>query len=427
MAKEGREIASSAAAAVVPLLRPPPQRKGSYARCLSHAGDELKSFRTCLRWMCVDHSDTLRSAVSWSMFFFLSAAVPAADHLLLIPASSPRRRYDAVVQLSLSAAAALAYLSLSGFVRRHGLRRLLLLDRLRRDSDRVRRGYAGQLGRSFRLLAAFVLPCCAAEAAYKAFWWWRWRSAAGGRWPAIGAAAAACVLELASWAYRTAIFFLACVLFRLICHLQILRMHDFAAAFQAETDVAAVLRQHIRIRQQLSVISHRYRGFIVSALLLVTVSQFATLLLTTRPHAQVNIYTAGELALCSLGLVMGMLMCLRSAAKITHKTQAITSHAAAWHACATIDPSDAADDPETHARTNCEEGDGSDSDDEDDEEEEEEERDEDDLDDAKLMPTSYAIASTVSFQKRQALATEMLSVCETGKCRALQQKSRTVA
>ncbi|RRT83368.1 hypothetical protein B296_00000635 [Ensete ventricosum] len=26
----------------------------SYARNLSHAGNKLKSFRSCLRWMCVD-------------------------------------------------------------------------------------------------------------------------------------------------------------------------------------------------------------------------------------------------------------------------------------------------------------------------------------------------------------------------------------
>jgi hypothetical protein len=37
-----------------------------------------------------------------------------------------------------------------------------------------------------------------------------------------------------------------------------------------------------------------------------------------------------------LSLVTGLLICLHSAAKITHKTQAITSVAAQWHADATI-------------------------------------------------------------------------------------------
>jgi len=42
------------------------------------------------------------------------------------------------------------------------------------------------------------------------------------------------------------------------------------------------------------------------------------------------------LQLCSISLVTGLLICLHSAAKITHKTQAITSVAAAWHADATV-------------------------------------------------------------------------------------------
>jgi hypothetical protein len=46
------------------------------------------------------------------------------------------------------------------------------------------------------------------------------------------------------------------------------------------------------------------------------------------------------LQLCSLSLVTGLLICLYSAAKITHKTQSITSIAAAWHAEATINSLD---------------------------------------------------------------------------------------
>ena len=46
------------------------------------------------------------------------------------------------------------------------------------------------------------------------------------------------------------------------------------------------------------------------------------------------------LQLCSISLVTGLLICLHSAAKITHKTQAITSVAAAWHADATINSLD---------------------------------------------------------------------------------------
>ena len=38
--------------------------KASYARSLSDDDDELKSFRSYLRWMCVDQSDAMHAVVS---------------------------------------------------------------------------------------------------------------------------------------------------------------------------------------------------------------------------------------------------------------------------------------------------------------------------------------------------------------------------
>ncbi|XP_072973079.1 uncharacterized protein [Typha angustifolia] len=363
-------------------------KESVYTRCLSHADDELKSFRSCLRYLCVDQSDLPHAVASWSLFVFLAILVPLFAHLFFV---HHRRPYDSVVQLSLSSASSLSFISLSAFVRRFGLRRFLFLDRLRRDSERVQLGYTAQLSRSFRILSFFVLPCFSLDAIYKLFWFYEvfLSSHSASRLP-LAAAAATCLLELASWIYRTAIFFLVCVLFRLICHLQILRMEDFVGAFNDETDVAAVLKEHLRIRRQLSIISHRYRAFIISCLVLVTISQFATLLLTTRPHAQVNFFTAGELVLCSIGLVTGILICLRSAAKITHKTQAITSHAATWHVCATVESFNAdAEDPSVSEPPTNNSSDDTD-------------EDEDDLDDRKLMSSTV---NTISYHKRQALVT----------------------
>ncbi|KAL5212318.1 hypothetical protein ABZP36_023165 [Zizania latifolia] len=300
-----------------------------YARCASHARDELYSFRACLRWMCVDHSSGARSAGSWAVFFLLAVAAPSGVRVAM-PGSAPPRPFEGLVQVSLTLAATLAYLSLHGLTRR-GLRRMLYLDRLRRDSEDVRAGYTVQLSRSFRLLACFVGPCSLADAAYKAYWYCAAKPFRSPWW-----SAAACAVEVASWVYRTAVFFMVCILFRIICYLQILRMVGFTHEFAMLADVATVLKHHRRIKIHLRSISHRYRRFILWCLLLVTASQFAALLATTRPHAQINLATAGELALCSISLVAGLLVCLHSAAKITHKTQAITSVAAEWHADATI-------------------------------------------------------------------------------------------
>jgi hypothetical protein len=243
--------------------------------------------------MCVDHSDGGSAAASWLVFALLAVAVPVAARAAL-----PRRAYDTQVQASLTLSAALAYLTLTSLVRRRGLRRLLYLDRLRHDSQDVRAGYIVQLSGSFRLLACFVVPCFLADAAYKVFWY-----CANRPFPSAWWSAAACAMETASWIYRTAMFFMVCVLFRIICYLQILRMTGFARDFGQCADVAEVLRQHRRIRDQLRRISHRYRRFILYCLLLVTASQFSALLAATRPHAKVNIATAGELAVrprCSL-------------------------------------------------------------------------------------------------------------------------------
>ncbi|KAK1291562.1 hypothetical protein QJS10_CPB17g01992 [Acorus calamus] len=278
------------------LIRITTTNNKKFERCSSYAGDELRSFRTCLRWMCVDAQNHLVSSlISWSVFVLLSVVVPAVSHFVL-SYNVRRRSFDSVVQLSLSAVSALSFVTLSGFVRRYGLRKVLFIDKLCGESDMVRDCYIQQLQRSFKLLLCFVVPCFFTECAYKVYWY----CSGARRIPFLGnpyaSDAVACLLELWSWLYRASTFFLVCVLFRLICHLQILRLQDFACVFQVESDVALVLKEHLRIRRQLRVISHRFRAFIISCLTTVTASLFASLLVTTRSHAVVNLFTAGELA-----------------------------------------------------------------------------------------------------------------------------------
>ena len=104
--------------------------------------------------------------------------------------------------------------------------------------------------------------------------------------------------------------------------------------------------------------------------------------------------------LCSITLVTGLFICLRSATKITHKAQAVTCLAAKWHVCATIDSFDDLDgdtptvttqisSPRIHpiniadSEDDSEEGDG-----------------DDDLDNTKMV---HIYAHSISYQKRQAL------------------------
>ncbi|CAI0436329.1 unnamed protein product [Linum tenue] len=369
-----------------------------FSRSISHAADELQSFRNCLRWMCLDQSDFWSASFSWSVFVLLALVVPAVSHFVLACSScdsTHERPFDRVVQISLSGVASLSFLCLSRFGRKYGLRRFLFFDRLCHDSDTVRQGYTMKLDRSLKLLAIFVLPCFVAESAYK-IWWY---GSGASQIPFLGdvllSDTVACAMELLSWLYRTTIFFLVCVLFHLICHLQILRLQDFAKFFEVDSDMGDVLYEHLKIRKHLRIISHRYRSFMLCTLIMVTGSQFASLLATTKTGAIVDVYGAGELALCSMTLVAGILILLRSATKITHKAQAVTCLAAKWNVCATLERFDATE-GETPTAAMVADG-AAESETETDEAGDEE----DELDNSKIIH-AYAY-STLSFQKRQAL------------------------
>lgn len=148
-----------------------------------------------------------------------------------------------------------------------------------------------------------MVPCIVTDAVYKAWWYY----VGVDRIPFFGNPIASdvitCTLELCSWLYRTSVFFMFCVLFHIMCHLQILRLQDFALAFREESLVSSVLLEHIRIRKQLKIISHRFRLFIVANLILITLFQMASLLIMTESTSDVNFFNAGELAVCHVTLL----------------------------------------------------------------------------------------------------------------------------
>lgn len=97
-------------------------------------------------------------------------------------------------------------------------------------------------------------------------------------------------------------------------------------------------------------------------------------------------------------MVTGVFICLRSATKITHKGQSVTSLAAKWNVCATVDSFDNID-GETPTSSMIESqvspcGNAMDTSDD------EEGEGDDDLDNTKIHPI---YANTISYQKRQAL------------------------
>lgn len=132
-----------------------------YQRTASHAGDELQSFRSCLRYLCLDQSTPGRTVLSWTLFFLLTYVAPALSHFFLAcPTcdSAHRRPFDSIVQLSLTVISTLSFLCLSTFVKRYGLRRFLFLDKLCGESEKVRLGYIAQLNVSTTFFLLLPLP-----------------------------------------------------------------------------------------------------------------------------------------------------------------------------------------------------------------------------------------------------------------------------
>ncbi|CAI9293262.1 unnamed protein product [Lactuca saligna] len=359
---------------------------------------ESKSFS----WIFIDQSNPWKAALSWLIFFIFTVGLPMLSHIVYQCSTcddSHQRPFDMIVQLSLSICSTLSFINLSSFARKYGLRRFLFLDKLSDVSAKVRDGYSEQLHRSIKLLCSFIIPCFLADSAYKIWWFISGRNQIPYIYNIYLSHTIACILLLCSWLYRTSLFFLVCVLFKLTCSLQILRLEDFAKVFEKQADVGSILLEHLAIRRTLKIISHRFRAFILSTLILVTVSQFASLLVTLETGSLVNLSTAGELALCSVTLVSGLFICLRSAAKITHKAQSVTSLAAKWHTCATIDSFDDVGLTEETPMANSSDRANyhfapvdSDLD----------EGDEDELDNTKLIPV---YKDTITYQKRQALVT----------------------
>ncbi|KDP33413.1 hypothetical protein JCGZ_06984 [Jatropha curcas] len=140
------------------------------------------------------------------------------------------------------------------------------------------------------------------------------------------------VLVLSSWVYRTGVFLLVCILFRLTCALQILRFEGLHKLFDGcESDAGVIFREHVRIKKQLSATSHRYRFFIIACSVTITISQLGALLLVLLFKSDKTFINSGDLVICSVVQLSGFFLCILGAARITHRAQGIVSIATRWH------------------------------------------------------------------------------------------------
>ncbi|GMN56799.1 hypothetical protein TIFTF001_025904 [Ficus carica] len=218
----------------------------------------------------------------------------------------------------------------SGYLSSTADRRVLLLFRLSEVSDQELRapdsGFSVPRGRHFsalclsqsqkvwsqegffRLLAVWVLPCFLLKAAREVF--------------RIG------YIDKDS-----------CCLFNLVCNLQAIHFENYGKLLEMDLDVSAYIEEHIRLTHHLSKISHRFRIFLLLEFLVVTASQFVALLQTTGNHGIINFINGGDFAVCSIVELVGIIICLHAAAKISHRAQALASVTSRWHALVTCNSS----------------------------------------------------------------------------------------
>lgn len=146
---------------------------------------------------------------------------------------------------------------------------------------------------SMRLLVLWVLPCFILKSAREVIRilyvrhesWWH--------------SVAILFALILSWTCVTTIFLSACILFHVVCNLQIIHFEEYGKLLEREHDCLVLIQEHARLRFYLSKISHRFRIYLLLLFLIVTISQFVTLFQTTEYNGMITFINGGDFAVSS--------------------------------------------------------------------------------------------------------------------------------
>lgn len=312
-----------------PLLKPQKNGNGNHDVDATDLDKTLQKLELFLTLLGFNQSSVLSFVLSWIFFLVLGILVPMVM-LEISNCQNPQIKsfeFDILVSQALLAAASL--LCLSHNLRKYGIRKFLFVDRYSGHIERFSNQYHKKISDSVRLLLLWVLPCFLLKTAREIIRilyvqhesWWQ--------------SAAISLAFVSSWTYITAIFLSACVLFHLVCSLQIIHFDDYVKFLEREPDCFVLIQEHVRLRYYLSKISHRFRIYLLLLFLIVIVSHFMTLFQTTGYTGLITYINGGDFAVSSIVQVVGVILCLNAAAKISHRAQGIGSIASRWHALAT--------------------------------------------------------------------------------------------
>ncbi|KAL8138167.1 hypothetical protein V2J09_004168 [Rumex salicifolius] len=292
----------------------------------------LRRLHFSLSFLGFNQSSIVGFGLSWVAFLVLGVAIPI---LILELRNCAGCEEDQVKDFEFDCLASQAcvgsvsLICLSHNLRKYGIRKFLFVDRHNGHISRFMDQYIQKIWNSYRMLLLWLLPCIILKTAREIIRIWDvqneswWQSAA-----IVIALIIACT-------YLNAISLASCILFHLVCNLQVIHFEDYAKLLERESDIVVLIEEHNRLRHNLSKISHRFRIYLLLLFLVVTATQFITLLQTTGYSGSISFSNGGDFAVTSVVQVVGIILCLHGATKISHRAQAIASVASKWHAILT--------------------------------------------------------------------------------------------
>nr|GMD95328.1 uncharacterized protein LOC109194118 [Ipomoea batatas] len=320
----------------------PENPEGKAANCTypddTHLAKALQRLELFLTLLGFNQSSVPRLVLSWGFFSVLALALPLPIlQLSDCPAceAAQIKSFEIGIVISQACLAAAALLCLSHNLRKYGVRKFLFVDRYAGHEERFSQQYIHKISGSLHLLVLWVLPCFILKTAREVFRILYVHRESG--WES----AAILLAFVLSWTYVTVVFLSACVLFHLVCNLQIIHFDDYVKLLEREPDVSLLINEHVLLRYNLSKISHRFRMYLLLEFVIVTGSQFATLFQTTGYTGIITYVNSADFVVSSIVQVSGVILCLYAAAKISHRAESIGSLASTWHALATCSTDEA--------------------------------------------------------------------------------------
>ncbi|WRX17043.1 Protein of unknown function DUF3537 - like 2 [Theobroma cacao] len=319
----------------IPLLEPSTQLEEDQDD--TQLSRSLHRLETFLRLFGFCQYSVFSFSISWFLFLLLGITLPLLIILLSYCSGCYKyeiKSFELEILVSQFLVSAISLFCISRNLRKYGIRKFLFVDRYHGHVEQFREEYAKKIDDFFRLLAAWILPCFIVKAArevtrvvyaYHDSWW---RSVV------------MLTVLLVSWSYSTVIYLSGSGLFNLVCNLQVIHFENYGKLLERDSDLSVYMEEHIRLTHYLSKISHRFRIFLLLEFLVVTASQFVALLETTENRGIINFINGGDFAVISIVELVGIIICLHAAAKISHRAQGLASVASRWHALVTCNSND---------------------------------------------------------------------------------------